>query len=350
MGGWYCAINSPLCPRWGQKSRDRRSRDFCPHLEPRGELIVQYWPPMSFRYTSPCWKTLRGGYTDYTMFVRLSPAGRHWGEGILITPCLSVYPLLEDTDGRVYWLHHVCLSIPCWKTLRGGYTDYTMFVHLSPAGMSWWEGMLITPCLFIYPLLKDTDGRVYWLHHVCSSIPSWKTLRGRYTDYTMFVHLSPAGRSWWEGMMVTPCLFIYPLLKDTEGEGILITPCLFIYPLLEGVGGRVWWLHHVCSSIPCWKELVGRYADYTMFVHLFPAERSWCEGILITLCLFIYLPIDLELQFLVTFWNFILLQTGACVMGVLKFYFTLFMLQLFIFGLMIPSYILLDTKSVIVAN
>ena len=30
MGGRYCAINSPLGPRWGQKSLDLRSRDFCP--------------------------------------------------------------------------------------------------------------------------------------------------------------------------------------------------------------------------------------------------------------------------------------------------------------------------------
>ena len=50
MGGRYCAINSPLGPRWGQKSLDLRSRDFCPHLEPRGDLIAQYRPPMSFRY------------------------------------------------------------------------------------------------------------------------------------------------------------------------------------------------------------------------------------------------------------------------------------------------------------
>ena len=50
MGGRYCAVNSPLGPRWGQKSLDLRSRDFCPHLEPRGELIAQYRPPMSFRY------------------------------------------------------------------------------------------------------------------------------------------------------------------------------------------------------------------------------------------------------------------------------------------------------------
>ena len=50
MGGRYCAINSPLGSRWGQKSLDLRSRDFCPHLEPRGELIAQYRPPMSFRY------------------------------------------------------------------------------------------------------------------------------------------------------------------------------------------------------------------------------------------------------------------------------------------------------------
>ena len=39
MGGRYCAINSPRGSRWGQKSRDRG---------PSGELIVQYWPPMSF--------------------------------------------------------------------------------------------------------------------------------------------------------------------------------------------------------------------------------------------------------------------------------------------------------------
>ena len=50
MSGRYCAINSPLSPRWGQKSLDLQSRDFCPHLEPRGELIAQYRPPISFRY------------------------------------------------------------------------------------------------------------------------------------------------------------------------------------------------------------------------------------------------------------------------------------------------------------
>ena len=49
MGGRYCAINSPLGPRWG-KILDLRSRDFCPHLEPRGELFAQYRPPMLFRY------------------------------------------------------------------------------------------------------------------------------------------------------------------------------------------------------------------------------------------------------------------------------------------------------------
>ena len=32
----------------GQKSRDRRSRDFCPHRGPSGELIAQYRPSMSF--------------------------------------------------------------------------------------------------------------------------------------------------------------------------------------------------------------------------------------------------------------------------------------------------------------
>ena len=48
MGGRYCAINSPRGSRWGQKSRDQRSRDFCPHRGPSGELIAQYRPPMSF--------------------------------------------------------------------------------------------------------------------------------------------------------------------------------------------------------------------------------------------------------------------------------------------------------------
>ena len=51
MGGQYCAIDSPLGPRRGQKSLDFRFRDFCPHLEPRGELFAQYRPPMSFRFT-----------------------------------------------------------------------------------------------------------------------------------------------------------------------------------------------------------------------------------------------------------------------------------------------------------
>ena len=35
-------------PPLGQKSLDPRSRDFCPHREPRGELIAQYRPPMPF--------------------------------------------------------------------------------------------------------------------------------------------------------------------------------------------------------------------------------------------------------------------------------------------------------------
>ena len=61
MGGRYCAINSPRGPRWGQKSRDQRLRDFCPHLEPRGELIAQYRPPMSF-----CYITLTFDPTDDT--------------------------------------------------------------------------------------------------------------------------------------------------------------------------------------------------------------------------------------------------------------------------------------------
>ena len=48
MGGRYCAINSTRGSRWGQKSRDRRSRNFCPHRGLSGELIAQYRPPMSF--------------------------------------------------------------------------------------------------------------------------------------------------------------------------------------------------------------------------------------------------------------------------------------------------------------
>ena len=39
MVGRYYAIDSPQGSRWGQKSRDRRSRDFCPHRGPSGELI-----------------------------------------------------------------------------------------------------------------------------------------------------------------------------------------------------------------------------------------------------------------------------------------------------------------------
>ena len=38
MGGRYCAINSPLYPRWGQKSLDLQSRDLSPHHKPRSEL------------------------------------------------------------------------------------------------------------------------------------------------------------------------------------------------------------------------------------------------------------------------------------------------------------------------
>ena len=40
--------NSQRGSRWGQKFRDRRSRDFCPHRRPSGELIAQYRPPVSF--------------------------------------------------------------------------------------------------------------------------------------------------------------------------------------------------------------------------------------------------------------------------------------------------------------
>ena len=62
FGDLYLARKNLLCvwnklflgPRWGQKSLDLRSRDFCPHLEPRGELIAQYRPPMSFRYSIHC--------------------------------------------------------------------------------------------------------------------------------------------------------------------------------------------------------------------------------------------------------------------------------------------------------
>ena len=43
-----CAYNSPKGSRWGQKFQDQRSRDFCPHREPSGELVAQYRPPMSF--------------------------------------------------------------------------------------------------------------------------------------------------------------------------------------------------------------------------------------------------------------------------------------------------------------
>ena len=47
-------LNSQLGPRSGAKILRLRSRDFCPHLEPRGELIAQYRPPMSFRYNPAC--------------------------------------------------------------------------------------------------------------------------------------------------------------------------------------------------------------------------------------------------------------------------------------------------------
>ena len=52
MGGRYCAINSPLGPRWG-------------HLEPRGEVIAQYRPPM-FRYRNELKDQLMK-YTDKTI-------------------------------------------------------------------------------------------------------------------------------------------------------------------------------------------------------------------------------------------------------------------------------------------
>ena len=68
MGGRYCAINSPLGPRWGQKSLDLRSRDFCPHLEPRGELIAQYRPPMSFRYRSN-WQDVRESLDTCVIYI-----------------------------------------------------------------------------------------------------------------------------------------------------------------------------------------------------------------------------------------------------------------------------------------
>ena len=45
---WYMSFYSKTTWAGGQKSRDRRSRNFCPHRGPSGELIAQYRPPMSF--------------------------------------------------------------------------------------------------------------------------------------------------------------------------------------------------------------------------------------------------------------------------------------------------------------
>ena len=50
MGGRYCAINSPRGSQWGRKSRDWRSRYFCPCCGRSRELTAQYRPPMSFRF------------------------------------------------------------------------------------------------------------------------------------------------------------------------------------------------------------------------------------------------------------------------------------------------------------
>ena len=96
MGGRYCAINSPLGSRWGQKSLDLRSRDFCPHLEPRGELIAQYRPPMSFRYNM------------YLCFVssQLRCHAGHWDPSSLKTKThVITWPLVLNRNGVVSLTH-----------------------------------------------------------------------------------------------------------------------------------------------------------------------------------------------------------------------------------------------------
>ena len=103
MGSRYCAINSPLGPRWGQKSLDLRSRDFCPHLEPRGELIAQYRPPMSLRYRNKPREILEYWYaltTKYAYFSEMQSRQIQITNGLINT-----YPATDNVGGtcKVLW-------------------------------------------------------------------------------------------------------------------------------------------------------------------------------------------------------------------------------------------------------
>ena len=103
MGGRYCAINSPLGPRWWQKSLELRSRDFCPHIEPRGELIAQYRPPMSFRY--------RNHLYDVTDSLQSKPPLWHHRQHPLLTPFVRSQTVFnaslvyDVTDSLYLWRH-----------------------------------------------------------------------------------------------------------------------------------------------------------------------------------------------------------------------------------------------------
>ena len=102
MGGRYCAINSPLGSRWGQKSLDLRSREFRPHLEPRGELIAQYRPPMSFRYNMSVY------HTTYTFHL-------HTPSSYLI----SRFSPVATVNVLHHISHHITvITLHVWVTMR----------------------------------------------------------------------------------------------------------------------------------------------------------------------------------------------------------------------------------------
>ena len=77
---------------------------------------------------------LVGGCTDYTMFVRLSPAERHWGEGILITPCLFIYPTLGcDIQG----FRAMGLSVQYWPRWFQDFRRSDWLYHSEQMGPIW---------------------------------------------------------------------------------------------------------------------------------------------------------------------------------------------------------------------
>ena len=120
MGGRYCAINSPRGSRWGQKYRDRSSRDFCPHRGLSGESIAQYRPPMSFcfyptlylgnhLYSFKAWQFLKTAKEYTNLGDRQRPLNQtcHCGDATTITCDVIMAPVVTRAPN--------IMNISCWK-------------------------------------------------------------------------------------------------------------------------------------------------------------------------------------------------------------------------------------------